>query len=43
MRRRMAGQDRELCQLAEANGRARAEQDSQLEGLRGAMDEVAKN
>jgi hypothetical protein len=29
----LARQDRELCQLAEANERARAEQDSQLEGL----------
>jgi septation ring formation regulator EzrA len=35
-------QDRELCQLAEANGRATAEQDSRLEGLWGAIDEVAR-
>jgi chromosome segregation ATPase len=39
LRRRLAGQDRELCQLAEANA---AEQNSQLEGQRGAIDEVAK-
>jgi uncharacterized protein YhaN len=38
----LAGQDRELCQLVEANGRSRAKWDSQLEGLRGAIDEVAK-
>jgi hypothetical protein len=38
----LAGQDRELCQLTEADGRARAEQDSQPEALRGATDEVAK-
>jgi hypothetical protein len=37
-----AGQNRELCQLAEADGRARAERDSRLEGLRGAIEEVAK-
>jgi hypothetical protein len=33
----LAGQNRERCQLAEATERARAERDSQLEGLRGAM------
>jgi chromosome segregation ATPase len=38
----LARHDRELCQLAEANGRVRAEQDSQLEGLRGAISEVEK-
>jgi hypothetical protein len=38
----LAGQDRELCGLARANGRARAGQDSQLEGLRGAIGEVEK-
>jgi oligoendopeptidase F len=42
VQRRLAGQDRELCQLTEANGRAMAEQNSQLEGLRGAIGEVAK-
>jgi hypothetical protein len=35
-------QNRELCQLAEANGRVRAERDPQLEDLRGAIDQVAK-
>jgi hypothetical protein len=42
LRRRLAGQDRELCLLARANGRAKAEQNSQLEVLRGAIDEVPK-
>jgi chromosome segregation ATPase len=42
LQRRLAGQDRELYHLAEANGRAKAEQDAQLEGLRGVIDEVAK-
>jgi myosin heavy subunit len=41
LQRQLAGQNREFCQLAEANGRARAERDSQLEGLWGAIDEVA--
>jgi predicted nucleic acid-binding Zn-ribbon protein len=39
---RLAGQDRELCLLTQASGRARAEQDSQLEGVRRAIDEVAR-
>jgi oligoendopeptidase F len=38
----LARQDQELCQLTKANGRARAEENSQLEGLRRAIDEVAK-
>jgi hypothetical protein len=39
----MAGQDRELYHLAEANGRAKEEQDAQLEVLwGGAIDKVAK-
>jgi capsule polysaccharide export protein KpsE/RkpR len=38
LERRLAGQDRELCQLTEANA---AEQNSQIEGLRRAIDEVA--
>jgi hypothetical protein len=42
LQRQLAGQNRELCQLAEANGLARAERDSQLGGLRGAIDQVAK-
>jgi chromosome segregation ATPase len=42
LERHLARQDRELCQLAEANGWATAEQDSQLEGVRRAIDEVAK-
>jgi uncharacterized coiled-coil DUF342 family protein len=42
LHRQLAGQNRELCQLAEANGRARADRDSQLEGLRTAIDKVAK-
>jgi hypothetical protein len=42
LRRRLAEQDRGLCLLTESNGRARAEQDSQLDGLPGAIDEVAK-
>jgi predicted nucleic acid-binding Zn-ribbon protein len=42
LQRQIAGQNREFSQLAEANGRSRAERDSQLEGLRGAIDKVAK-
>jgi chromosome segregation ATPase len=42
LQRQLAGQNRGLCQLAEANGRARADRDSQLEGLPRAIDEVAK-
>jgi chromosome segregation ATPase len=42
LQRRLAGQDRELYHLAEATGRAKVEQDAQLEGLREAIDEVAK-
>jgi hypothetical protein len=42
LQRQLVGHDRELRLLAEANGRARAEQDSQLEGVRGATDEVTK-
>jgi hypothetical protein len=42
LQRQLAGQNRELSQVAEANGRARAEWDSQLEGLRGAIGEVAE-
>jgi chromosome segregation ATPase len=42
LQRQLAGQNRELCQLAEANGRSRAERDSELERLRGAIDEVKK-
>jgi hypothetical protein len=42
LQRPLAGQNRELCRLAEANGRARAERDSQLGILRSAIDEVAK-
>jgi cell division protein FtsB len=42
LQRQIAGQNRELCQLAEANGRWRAERDSQLACLREAIDEVAK-
>jgi hypothetical protein len=42
LQRRLAGQDWELYHLAEANGRTKVEQDAQLEGLRGAIDEVAK-
>jgi hypothetical protein len=42
LQRQLAGQNRELCQLTGANDRARADRDSQLEGLRGAIDEVAK-
>jgi chromosome segregation ATPase len=42
MQRGLAGQDRELYHLAEARGQAKAEQDAQLEGLRGAIDKVAK-
>jgi chromosome segregation ATPase len=40
LQRQLMGHDQELSVLAEANGRARAEQDSQLEGLRGAIQEV---
>jgi hypothetical protein len=40
--RQPAGQNLEFCQLAEANGRSRAERDSQLEGLPGAIDKVGK-
>jgi predicted nucleic acid-binding Zn-ribbon protein len=42
LQRRLAGHDRKLCELNEANGRAMAEQASQLEGLRGAIGEVAE-
>jgi hypothetical protein len=46
LQRRLAGHDRELSLLAEANGRsvgrALAEEDSQLEGPRGAMGDVTK-
>jgi hypothetical protein len=42
LQRQLVGHDREVGLLAEANDRARAEQDSQLEGLRGAIDEVTK-
>jgi cell division protein FtsB len=42
LQKQLAWQNQELCQLAEANGRARVERDSQLEDLRGAIDEVAK-
>jgi hypothetical protein len=38
--RQLARQNRELGQLAEANGRARAERDSQLEALRGAISDT---
>jgi septal ring factor EnvC (AmiA/AmiB activator) len=37
-----AAQSREPSLLAEANMRARAEEESQLEGLRGVIDEVTK-
>jgi hypothetical protein len=43
LQKQPAGQNRELCLLSEANGRARAERDSQLEGLRESIDGVAKN
>jgi hypothetical protein len=41
LQRWLVGQDRELCQFAEANGWARAEQDSELDRLRGVIAEVA--
>jgi regulator of replication initiation timing len=42
LQRRLAGHDREFCQLVEANRRARAEQNAQLECLRRGIEEVAK-
>jgi chromosome segregation ATPase len=42
LQRRLVGQNPDRSQFAEVNGRAKAEQDMQLEGLRGAIDEVAK-
>jgi hypothetical protein len=42
LQRRLAGQNRDLCQFAEANGLAKAKQDAQLEGPRGVIDEIAK-
>jgi hypothetical protein len=40
--RQLAGQNQELCQPAEANGRAKAERESQPVGLWEAIDKVAK-
>jgi chromosome segregation ATPase len=40
LQKQLTGQNRELCQFTEANGRA--ERDLQLEGLREAIKEVAK-
>jgi septation ring formation regulator EzrA len=42
VQRQLAGQNRELCQLAETNGQSRAKRDSQLENLRGAIDKITK-
>jgi hypothetical protein len=42
LERHLARQNREPCQPTEANGRARAGQDSQLERPRGATDEVTE-
>jgi hypothetical protein len=42
LQKQLAGQNREVCQFAEADGWARAERDSQLEGMRVAIGEVAK-
>jgi hypothetical protein len=39
---RLVGHNRELCQFVEANERTKTEEDAQLEGLRGMIDEVAK-
>jgi hypothetical protein len=42
LQRRLAGQNRELCKLAEANCRAKEEQDVQLESLLGVINGVAE-
>jgi peptidoglycan hydrolase CwlO-like protein len=42
VQRQLAGQNQELCQRAEADGRANGERDSQLVDLWEAIDKVAK-
>jgi hypothetical protein len=42
LQRRLARQDRKFCQFAEANGRAKAEQEAQFEGLPAAIGDIAK-